>query len=586
MELSQLLRMNTYGYIYHPRFLTFDTGVKLEAIEGLAGQSDTRFLWGGDFRFNFLQSHRNSLSVFGKRLESEFARAFSETYKVTNAVYGVTFYQRWGWIPFNLTYRHGTREGGVGNQLDDSSDKVIFDGRYEIGERSGGRLAYDLAYEDVQDRDLRRQNLVANNVSYFGDGTDKRLSTNLRLFEERDGQKRRNANGRMAFDWKHTDVLRTSYVFNARYTDFDVQDATNLNANFYLTHQLYDSLQTDLEIFGAHEDATFRARNEIGGRVAESYNKQLGNWGHLNINVSPHASMAYNNLQQDTALVIDESHVLNGLQPVLLGKQDIIASSIVVTDLSGSIVYVEGPLGDYIINQTGGGIETELVRTPVSNILDGERVLVDYEYELVGDNDTLSTGVSVYTSLDFLDYWSVFGRYDNQDFHVISGDEDNLRFNSFDRYLAGIEYIRKWFSAKVEYEESDATFGSFRGYSGMTSVYTDGTQLWSASMTADYSHRNHTDDDGDTVDRFSLSGTAGRRFLQWGTLEAEGSWLRGRWSGASSKANDIDALHFRLRYSWWYGKVEVRLETGYAELLRPTEDRRVFNLDLRVRRVF
>jgi hypothetical protein len=249
-------------------------------------------------------------------------------------------------------------------------------------------------------------------------------------------------------------------------------------------------------------------------------------------------------------------------------------------------VYVEGPLGDYIINQTGGGIETELVRTPVSNILDGERVLVDYEYELIGDNDTLWTGVAVYTSLDFLDYWNVFGRYENQDFHVISGDEDELRFNSFDRYLAGIEYSRKWFSAKVEYEEKDANFGPFRGYSGMASVHTLGTQLWSASMTADYVHRNLTDDGGETVDRFSLSGAASRRFLQWGLLEAEGSWLRGRWSGASSKANDIDALHFRLRYSWWYGKVEFRLETGYAELLRPTEDRRVLNLDLRVRRVF
>ena len=56
VELSQLLHLNTFGYIYHPRFLTFDTGIKLEVIEGLSGQSDTRFLGGGDFRFNFLET--------------------------------------------------------------------------------------------------------------------------------------------------------------------------------------------------------------------------------------------------------------------------------------------------------------------------------------------------------------------------------------------------------------------------------------------------------------------------------------------------------------------------------------------------
>jgi hypothetical protein len=86
------------------------------------------------------------------------------------------------------------------------------------------------------------------------------------------------------------------------------------------------------------------------------------------------------------------------------------------------------------------------------------------------------------------------------------------------------------------------------------------------------------------VDRYSVSGSTRKRLFKRGLLEAEGSWLRGRWQ--SSKANDIDTLLFKLKYSWWYGKIEVKLETGYAQILRPTEDRRVFKVDLRVRRVF
>jgi hypothetical protein len=169
---------------------------------------------------------------------------------------------------------------------------------------------------------------------------------------------------------------------------------------------------------------------------------------------------------------------------------------------------------------------------------------------------------------------------------VISGDEDSLRFNSFDRYLAGLEFSRRWFTAKAEYEDNDATFGSFRGYAVMSSLYTAGTRSWNAHVTADFVHRNHTDDAGETVNRFSLSGGTSKRFFKWGLLEAEGSWLRGRWSGQSSEANDIDAIRVKLKYTWWYGKVEVKLETGFAQLLRQVEDRSVFRFDLRARRVF
>jgi hypothetical protein len=586
VELSQLVHLNTYGYIYHPRFLTFDTGIQFEAIEGLAGQSDNRILWGGNFRFNFLESHPNSLSIFGTRIESESAQLFSQTYETTTELYGATFFQKWGWIPFDLSYLHSRRSGGADDQLDDKSDKVLFDGRYRIGERSDGRLVYDIAFEEIQGRDLTRQNLIANNVTFFGEGNDKKWNTNLRIFDERNSVSRSNINGRTGFDWRHSDTLRTRYTLNGRWSDAGPQDSTELDANFIVTHKLYDSLQTDFEIFGILEDASFREREEFGGRLSGNYLKDLGEWGRLNINVSPHARMVYNDMKEDTAFVFDERHVMIGVQPVLLGKPDIIAFSIVVTDENGSIVYDEGALGDYTVIQTGDGIETELRRTPTSTIPDGALVLVDYEFELLGDHDTLQTGVAVHTSLEFLENWRVFGRYDTVDFHVYKGDEDTLRFNDFDRYLTGVEYSRRWLSANAEFEKNDATFGSFWGYSGSVSLHTDAMWTWNASMTADYVHQNYTDDGGENVDRFGLSGGASKRFFKRGLLEVEGGWLRGRWSGQSSDANDIDAVRFKLRYSWWYGKVEVKLETGVAKLYRTFEDSTVFGVDLRVRRVF
>jgi hypothetical protein len=210
---------------------------------------------------------------------------------------------------------------------------------------------------------------------------------------------------------------------------------------------------------------------------------------------------------------------------------------------------------------------------------------VDYEFELVGDNDTLTTGVAVHTALAFLDHWNVFGRYDNVDFHVLSGDEDDLRLNSFDRYEAGMEFNSNWFSARTRFYDNDASITPSWGYTGSASVSTYGVESWHGRLNAEYAYVNRGNSD-QTVDRYSVSGFASKRFFNRGFLEAEARWLRSRWSGQQSEGNDIDALHLKLNYSWWYGKVEVRLETGFSQLLRPVEDRSVYRAELRVRRVF
>jgi hypothetical protein len=586
VELSQILDLNTYGFIYHPRLVTFSGGIRLEGIEGLAGQSDTRLLVGGDFRFNFLETHPNSLSIFGRVQEAQVTRPFAKTYDVTNQLYGATFIQKWGWIPFNLSYQHREESGGVSNDLDNSTDEVIFRGNYRIGEQSDGSLDYNLNFDDIQGRDVRRQRVVANNLSYFGDELEKRLYTNLVLAEEKDGRQLYNVIGSTKFTWRHSDDFWTRYVLNGRWSDSEVQNATIVSPSFYLAHQLYDSLRSNLNIFGRAEEASFRSRYEYGVRIKESYRKYLGEWGRLNVSVSPHVAVTYNRPDETTAFVFDEIHQMVGLDPVQLQQPDIIESTIVVTNQDGSIVYDRGPLGDYIVNQVGGGFETELVRTPISDILNGEVVRVDYEYKQDGDNELLTTGVGAYTSLSFFDHWNVFGRYDKFVHHTLSGDEDDLRLNDFTRYSVGLTFDWPWCTARAEFVENDSSLGPFRGYDGSVSFFTYGMETWHATLTAGYAYRDYTDDAGDDLSRLTMSATASKRLFLRGLLEAEGSWLRGRWSGSSSEGNDIDSMHFKLKYSWWYGKVEVKLETGIIQVLRPVEDRRAYLIDLRVRRVF
>jgi hypothetical protein len=59
-----------------------------------------------------------------------------------------------------------------------------------------------------------------------------------------------------------------------------------------------------------------------------------------------------------------------------------------------------------------------------------------------------------------------------------------------------------------------------------------------------------------------------------------------RCSGERSGADDIDALFVNAGYSWWYGKINVKLAGGMAQVFRKAEDRSVYRVDLRVRRSF
>jgi hypothetical protein len=541
VELSQLLHLSADGYIYHPEFLTFDTGVKLEAIEGLAGQSDDRLLWGGDFRFNFLEKRQNSLSIHGTRSDAESAQPFSETYTVTNELYGATFFQKWGWIPFDLSYLHGSRSGGLGDQLDDSWDKVLFDGSYQIGERSEGKLGYGLIFEKIQGVDRRRQNLSASNTSYLGEGSNKRLNTYLSLFEERNGRVLRNAAGSTEFNWEHAEDLRTRYVLRGFWSDTEAQNTTTLNPSFFLDHQLYDSLETRLEIFGRLEDSSFRKRQEFGGSISENYLKQLGGWGQLNISVAPHVSVTRSRPNGNTAFVFDEEHLMVEEDEVLLRQPDIIESTIVVTDTSGSIVYDrdegDGLGGDYTVTQSGDGIETELARTINSTIADPQLVLVDYQYELAEDNDTLFTGVNVHTALYFFGDWSVFGRYDNIDHYVLSGDKEDIRFNDFNKYVFGLRFNGLWLTAKAKFEEKDATTGSYRSYSGGATFSTYGTVTWNAHLRANYAYLDRIDS-GETASQCREAPTSGSS--SGGRWRPKGAG--GGCAGAESRAKRMTSM--------------------------------------------
>jgi hypothetical protein len=586
IEFSQLLNLSLDSYIYHPRFLTFQGGFRFESIEGIADNAGTRFLYGADWRLNFLQEYRDSLSIYGRFQQNEVSRAFTESYELTSQLYGAALYHTWGWLPFDLTYQHRSTQYSTDNRLDEVTDEVLFRGDYVLGERSRGGLNYNLVFRDIRGNDTRRQAVNLSNSSEFGDESEKRWSTYASFEERADSGQMYAFTGNSNFSWQHTEDLSSRYRFNGHWEKNDDQSLTSLNPNIIIRHQLYESLTNELDVFGRFEDASFASTKEFGTQLSSQYVKELSDFGRLAIRVAPRVVMTYTRPEQETASVTDEAQTLVGLLPSLLQRQDIIASSIVVTDLAETIEYVPGPGGDYMILQTGGGFETELVRTAFSAIADGETVLVDYTYRLTGDSDILTTGVSTSINLWFFQHVGLFGRYSVTDQDILSGDRSDLRTNSYEHEVAGFELTWPWFNLKAQYENYAATLGPFEGFSTSLALFTYGRLEWHARANAGYSLRDQKESGGETITRADVGLGGQRRLFRRGFLEIDGIYVRERWSGESSFANDLDSFALKCAYTWWYGKVQVKLESRVARVLREAEDRSVYQINLRVRRDF
>jgi len=583
IEFSEALDINIDAYVYHPRFLSLNGGINVETIQGMGNNGNNRVLVGGDWRLNFLREKPNSFAIFGKVTESEITRPFAETYDVMSQVYGGTFYRTSGWVPFTLTYQHYIQEGGLNDSLDEVEDTVDFFGQYELSKRSSGRIAYGISFEELFGKRSRRQNASLTNQSYFGDELEKRLTTNI-LFTEQNqmGQLYRTA-ANVDYDWRHTEDLSTRYTLDFRREDAESQTVNNLSPRFVIRHQLYDSLTSHLELFGSIQDATYSQRDEYGANLTENYIKKLGAWGTLGLTVAPRILMTSTRPEQDSALAINEVQVMSLGQPALLANFDVVASTIVVTNADESVIYQEGL--DYQVVSIGDGVQTQLVLTVPSQIADGEAVLVDYEYRLMGDSDILTPTLDLVGSIWLLDHLKLFGRYEIHEPKVLSGNEAELRINSFDRSVIGFEFDWPWMSATARYENYDATIGPFESVSGTISVFTYGAHPWQARARAGYGYQSYTGSD-DSVSRATLGANASLRLFRRGMLEFEANWLHERWGGSSSESNDLDQIFVGTDLSWWYGQFEFRLETGMAQLLRRTEDRSVYQVDLRLRRWF
>ncbi|NIA12676.1 MAG: hypothetical protein GWP08_01255 [Nitrospiraceae bacterium] len=585
-EYRERLRIDTESYFYHPRFAKLQLGLLFEIFQEMDGAGahgrDRDLLIGGDVRLTLLDQHPYTLALYGSRQETDVNQSFARGYLLQTESLGASFHFRKGPLPFDVSYDRRSMQGfGDGSDIDEVRDDLFVRARYTVGTRSDGNLEYH--YTKIDERRFARtfetNRLSADNITVFGAAEQLRLLSNLRFHEQVGYSTTTTFSARESLTWRHNDNLYSQYHVAYDQTDLDTQSVESWNAGASLSHQLYDSLHSQAEVYGRLQEANFGKTTTYGGAWSENYTKRLGEWGRLGILVRVFAEVTEREPIALVAAVADEAHTLNIGLPVQLGHLDIDVSTILVTDDRGVRPYTQAM--DYQIAVRGDVVE--ITSLALGDIPDGATVLVDYRYQLASASQVLTSGGEAGVRLGLQNWLSVYSRYSRSTQELMSGAVDT-RLEDLERITAGSTVTWRWFNLNVEYEDRQSVFSPATTLSESLSLNWRPWRGWHAQVAA--SHRDTEFGEGrgqlNTVD---VHGMLVANVTRRAQLTVEADWRQQRWD-EFHRANDLDAYGVQVRGKWRYRKlsVEGRARVSMVDQRGQKEDRS--RIELTIRREF
>ena len=441
----------TKSYVYHPGFLNIDFGIgpKLvqQRFESDAGsnRNNENFL-NLLARLNFLQLKTYPFSLYFQ----------TDTPSVTTGLAGryLTERERYG-IDSQLYQSERTRVwwslghedifgGGFGNILDEKIDRGEFNVETAYGERNTAtfRQRRELRKSDSGSVGLpiqastNRNDITELRLKNFfgGEGRHSLMQNYRRLSQELTQSVTTNTDNHnydIRMNLTHSERLSSLSEYNFAGTERDGADFSAHRIRASITDIVNEQFNYRFESFFNSEDQPGFERDTLGGNANFSLNKPIKS-GSIGVGFKAGLGRSDQVATSDTVQVFDEPLVLVGTNPVALAQEFVVAGSVIVRNETSTQVFVENV--DYRLVVVGS--VTSIQRLIGGNIEDGQRVLVDYEYQTSGtaEFDTLNTSLIV--NLNFLSYFSAGADFQLKDTKLRNGqfttptnDFESLRLN-------------------------------------------------------------------------------------------------------------------------------------------------------------
>ena len=424
-NLSEEIYLMTHSYIYHPSLLLLDLGggpiidKSQDGGDGV-GTSARRQMFNLNGRATFLRDKPYTGALFYDRSNQTQSMGPAQQMFNENTRYGATFslLSPVTPVPMQVELTRSTSQGkGAEQVMDDRIDQLRIKMDATISKLGGSTFQFVGTRQDsasgssglpIQASRSSSDRANLDTRLKFGSTNEYELSNAVALnrssFTGGQGSLANQKDASFGLDLRarHSEELQTYGRYNLNASRQDDQSMTLNAASAGLSYRVNPDLSGALAVRGevnraSQLSSTFYA---IDGSAQYRQTLPLGQ-----------ATAGYNvsysqRDQQATSLqtkMLGEHVTLGSTSFVSLSKPQIIAGTVVATNLTRTQTFVEG--GDYLLSQIG--LELRIQRLIGGNILDGQEVLIDYDYSSGGSyaasqlDNTLSLSWSYKSYLNF-----------------------------------------------------------------------------------------------------------------------------------------------------------------------------------------
>jgi len=392
----------THSYFYHPTLLTLDLGfgpIFEHATYDTGGTtySSSNSLYDLTARATVLKDKPYRGSVFYDHLNPTVIVAPGETIVQETTRYGfdASLLSPATSMPTTLEAWHTSNEGrGAERVIDDQIDQVNVRTSRSFGSVGDSRFSYSGVWQDsasgspslpIQSSSLKSNAFSLDSQFWLGEARKWQLVNPINYVT----QQYRLADGQSL----STDALNAS---------LDLRDSQSTTLQKWIRYNInaidQDSFSSTVHALGGGvtytPNADLTATAGLGGEIGHATDIDTVRYG-FDGNVRYQrpvpigkVSLGYGLLvgQRDqeanapTGTVLGERITLAGTAVQPLSRERVVAGSVVVSNTTRTQTYVEGR--DYLLSVVG--LRTRVQRVASGDILDGETVLVDYQYETGG----------------------------------------------------------------------------------------------------------------------------------------------------------------------------------------------------------
>ncbi len=482
---EQEIYVLTHSYAYHPNLLNMDLGGGLlfiqQDFESDQGDSSSQdILYNLTARLHFLEGKLYPFTLYYDRSNPSVSTSLSGRFLTENTRYGFNATLRQPLLPVTVTMeasRVETDGSGFDTSIDQTTDQAQISAQKSYGRGNSVRLSF-LTSEAVsasgslglpiQQTSTTTRSTGVDASNYFGDNRQLQLIQSF-TYNDQETEQLQNPSidvksSRYSTDlrWNHNKSTRSFYQYRFQNSDRSDADTTNHSATIGAAYEPEHGLHGSMDIHGEDEvqDTSGLDRSRYGSLVVAGYNRDIPN-GSLHLGMSLLYDRTDQSSNQGTALVIDENITLAGTTAVSLQQDFVISSSIVVTNLASTQTFVENL--DYRVITVGSN--TEIQRLIGGNILDGETVSVDYQYQTGGTFEFDTFNQSYFLNLRFYRFHELFAQYRDSSQTVVSGAA-TTPLNTSENILAGVRveypFLSGWLvGGEASYEEQDQGISPF-----------------------------------------------------------------------------------------------------------------------------